>query len=144
MKMRKRASFLLLLLIVMSCKNSESIADISFTSVAKGLYSNFQQGRHVIKSVAEWEAALPNLNLPAIDFNREMIIAVLRGEKRSSGYEVAITRVESKGNELIVYVDEHEPGMCNVIFVFTSPFHVIQLQRMDGAVGFEITKKVCQ
>ena len=86
MRIRQRVCFLLLLLLVMGCKNSESIAEISFTSVAKGIYSNFQQGRHVIKSVAEWEAVLPNFNLPAIDFNKEMIFAVLRGEKWSSGY----------------------------------------------------------
>lgn len=141
---RKTFIYLFLLIFVAGCKSTETAGDIPFASVFKGDYSNYQRGRHVIKSPAEWDAVLPNLNMPAVDFDREMFIAVLRGPKRTSGYEVEITRIESTGKELKVYVDEHEPGFCNVIFVLTGPFHVVQLKRIDLPVEYQITTLVCQ
>jgi hypothetical protein len=57
---------------------------------------------------------------------------------------VEITRIESTGSELRVYVDEHEPGFCNVIFVLTAPFHVVQLDRIDLPISYQINTIVCQ
>jgi hypothetical protein len=136
--------YLFLMILMVGCRTSEITGDIPFTSVIKGDYSNFQRGRHTIKSAAEWQAVLPNMVMPAVDFNREMFIAVLRGPKRTSGYSVEITRIESTGSELRVYVDEHEPGFCNVIFVLTAPFHVVQLDRIDLPISYQINTIVCQ
>ena len=90
MRLEKGLYYLISLLLLLGCKTSETIGEIPFTSVARGEFSNFQQGRHVIKSAVEWNSVLSGLNLPEIDFDKEMVLAVLSLRSYLNGTGVAL------------------------------------------------------
>lgn len=68
--------------------------------------------------------------IPPVDLERELVLAVLQGPKRTGGYAVSVSRVTQKGSlvEVRVEVVEPEPGSIT-IQILTSPYHLVTLDR---------------
>ncbi len=90
----------------------------------------------VITSAEELEMLLrviqPQEALPPVDLERQLVLAVLQGPKKTGGYAVSISRVSQKGSlvEVEVVVMEPEPGSIT-IQILTSPYHLVALDRED-------------
>ncbi len=76
-----------------------------------------------------------------VDFDRETVIAVFAGERRSSGFRVEIVRVtrEDDGTLLVAYAVREPSDYEVVIEVPTSPFAVVAIPKTDRRVRFELT-----
>jgi len=116
--------------------------------VDRGVFSGMTHAvEWVIRDEEGWVALwkehtsiiFPAPPLPAIDFNREMVIAVFAGEQPTGGYVVTVTEVKQleEGRGLKVYYTVEAPGSeCFVEQIFTQPFHIIKLPHSKQLVGF--------
>jgi RNA polymerase sigma factor (sigma-70 family) len=119
------------------------VEDVKFVTIAK---EDFQGPKvphqSVITTAREWQAAMPIywLNgppeLPAVDFDKQMVLAVAMGTKPSSGYATEITRIERADKGLIVHYREKEPAPGEVVqTAITGPFHIVRTDK-GGPVTF--------
>jgi PrcB C-terminal len=85
-----------------------------------------------------WRRHAPSQPLPAVDFGKQMVLAVFLGSRPSGGFNVQITNVQSFGKDLVVQWVETRPapGM-SAATVMTSPAHLVTVPQTDGAVRFE-------
>ena len=85
-----------------------------------------------------WRKHAPSQPLPAVDFGKQMVLAVFLGSRPSGGFNVQITNVRSSGKDLVVQWVETRPapGM-SAATVMTSPAHLVTVPQTDGAVRFE-------
>jgi hypothetical protein len=95
----------------------------------------------VVKTAAEfealWRAHSPGRPVPAVDFSKNMVVAVFLGSRPSSGYEVQITNVSRDGDALLVTWTERRPGRDQMAAqVMTAPAHLVVVPRFEGAVRF--------
>ena len=96
----------------------------------------------VVRTPAEWNALwqkhAPGRSLPAVDFAKNMVLAVFLGGRPSGGYGVSITKVVIVGNELVVRWHEQKPAPgTSAAAVMTAPAHLVSVPRRDGPVRFE-------
>jgi len=93
----------LLLVSLTACVIAVGAGPMSLRSLAKGAFSGIrEERREVIKNKAGWEKLWaehgklnsPGTNAPAVDFEKEMVIAVTMGTKRTGGYAIEIVGVE--------------------------------------------------
>lgn len=97
----------------------------------------------VIENAEEWERILPFVvdtwyPLPEIDFSTHAVIAVFMGVWATGGYEILIEQIIDAENEIIVNVKEIYPGRIYVTEAFTSPRHVIRIERVQKPIVFEV------
>ncbi len=70
--------------------------------------------------------------LAELDFGQYFAIAVFRGRRASSGYDVIIERLVRKNDTIIVYTQFWEPSpYWEVLDTETSPYHLIEVRRDD-------------
>jgi hypothetical protein len=118
---------------------------VSFRSVGKGYRSGVRAPLQVVaRSHDEWTALWRQHTSgdsssrppPAIDFDKEVVVALFLGERPTGGYDVQISRAEQTNDGLIIYYREKDPppgGM--VIQALTQPFHIV---RIIGEVNSEV------
>jgi hypothetical protein len=88
--------------------------------------------RMVIQDVNAWAEFWSELGVgdrPAVDFTRDIVIAVAAGERPSGGHEIAVTRVTQTNGELRVEVSETAPGPnCLSTSNLTQPVDVVVVE----------------
>ncbi len=137
------------------CSSAVSAAPPATTSlrtVARGTQSPAAaSSRQVIRDKAAWsrlwttqlrpegsEAETP----PAVDFSREMVLAVFQGQKSSGGYAVTILSAkEEKGALLVTVREQSPPPDAMSIQVLTSPYHVVAVKRSKLPVKWKVVRK---
>ena len=66
---------------------------------------------------AVWQQAnakrIPPPELPAINFDTDMVIGVMMGDKRSGGYEIRISDIRDSDDRRYVLIEESGPGDRN-------------------------------
>ena len=79
----------------------------------------------------------PIPRLPAVDFEKEMVLGVFLGLRRSAGYGVEIVALEESATELLVRVRETAPvAGADTAQMLTAPYHLVRAARTDKAVRF--------
>jgi hypothetical protein len=79
------------------------------------------------------------LKVKAIDWDKEMLLVVTAGTKRSGGFRVEITEVKSRGDTLTVYYKVTPPKGAATRAV-THPGAVVVVPKHKGKVVFEQAK----
>ena len=96
----------------------------------------------VVRSDAEykslWQRHAPGRPAPAVDFAKQMVVAVFLGSRPSGGYQVQISGVRSEGDALVVQWSETRPAAGQAAAqVMTAPSHIVSVPRHAGNVRFE-------
>lgn len=100
----------------------------------------------VVKGESEWEYLwdlthrhlVPKPDLPQIDFEKEMVLATLMGERNSSGYRIEICEVAFEEGLITVRVKNHEtPGNLTIM---TQPYHIVTIPKYPYKIEFEHEK----
>ena len=100
--------------------------------------------RVVVKDQKSWEktwsgikgSIQPKPEVPKIDFDKNMVIAVFMGRKNTGGYAVEIAKIEEK-EKLVVTVKETSPRPdAMVTMALTAPYHVVVVPKTGKAVEF--------
>jgi hypothetical protein len=110
-------------------------ASVPMRTIDSGVTSNMDAGRQATAgSVEEW-SKLWTLHAgertrPAVDFSREVVVAVFMGTRPSAGFTVQIVRVRQEGPALVVSYTETRPAPDSVAAqILTSPFHIVAVPR---------------
>ena len=85
--------------------------------------------RQVIRDANAWANFWSELGVgerPAIDFTRDLVIAVAAGQRPTGGYEIAVDHVRQSNEELTVEVVETTPGPnCLTTPSLTQPVDIV-------------------
>jgi hypothetical protein len=118
----------------------------SFETIDQGFYSSIsEKNTYVINSLEEWQNIwsqaysnqTPEPELPAIDFEKETVIAVFAGEFPSGGYEVEIDRLDEYDDVVIATFVITSPGpACGTTDALTQPFHIVKTKKTDKEISF--------
>ena len=125
--------------------NMKPTVPVTYRSVGKGYRSGVRAPMQiVVRSQNEWSALWrqhavndpSSRPAPAVDFDKEVVVALFLGEKPTGGYDVQISRAEQTQDGLTIYYREKSPlpgGM--VTQALTQPFHIV---RIIGEVNSEV------
>jgi hypothetical protein len=95
-----------------------------------------ERRRLVIRNANAWSAFWSELGVgdrPAVDFTRDLVVAVAAGQQSSGGYEVAVDRVTQNNGELIIEVVETSPGPnCMTTSALTQPVDVVVMSSVNA------------
>jgi hypothetical protein len=74
----------------------------------------------------------PPVTAPAIDFNKDMVIAVVDSDQPSSGYEMSIDKLQAVDTKLYIFATRKQPGAgCVNLGMISQPFIMIQVPKSD-------------
>ena len=111
-------------------------------TIDRGTQSNMDAARQVVvRSEADWTKLwrqhAPDRKPPAVDFGKEIVVAVFAGSKPTSGYEVAIVAMREASGGLVVDYQETQPARdAMTAQVLTSPYHIVAIPKREGEVRF--------
>lgn len=118
--------------------------ELIFETISKGSWSGHNDRKnYVIKDNTKWSnlwdivhlRVTPKPELPDINFNDEMIIAVFQGSRPTGGYNIEITGIIEKENSIEVFIKETSP-VGIVTLVLTQPYHIVKIKKADKEVIF--------
>lgn len=105
----------------------------------------------VIRSTGAWRAAWTRIHggmtplplLPAVDFNRNIVVLVAVGTQSSGGHGLAITRATVNAGAIRIHAVHTTPGVgCGVTMELTQPVDVVRLETRAPTVAFDMTTTV--
>jgi len=117
-------------------------AAVPLRSLDKGPMSQVDSARRAVARSAEewstlWSQHAGERTRPAVDFNREIVLAVFLGTRSSAGYSVEIVGAREEGGALVVTYRESRPQPGAVAAqVLTSPYHFVAVPK-HGDVKWE-------
>lgn len=145
----------MLIALVLSTQISYALSEIMPNTAIKLKIKREWRGNHsgytkaislVIYAPEQWKEVwkkthflrLPQPELPKIDFEKEMVIAVFMGERSSGGYDIKIIDVFKKEKEIVVVVEETEPPVDSLrTMALTSPYHIVTVKKSLLPVKFQ-------
>lgn len=128
--------------------------ELSFESIENGMsliITPTKNKTYIIEDNIDWKDLWDEVYgdqpqkplLPQVDFTKYSIIAVFQGTKNTGGYTITITKIIEMENNLKIFVKDISPSKnCMVIQSFTSPYHIVKIQRVDKEVEFIIDKEI--
>ncbi|MHC4953295.1 MAG: hypothetical protein ACYTGZ_05345 [Planctomycetota bacterium] len=130
-------------------KGPKKKAGVPFTVIASGQDSNISSLLETaVLDQDSWEqlwALHAGGTPPAVQFDRDMVIAVFLGMRATPAFSVHIDRVSplAAGGYVVQYV-EQEIRHKNRVFndIITTPYVFAVLPRTDGPIGFSGTKVI--
>lgn len=121
---------------------------VPFVTIDQGFSSGIRERKFlVIKSEAEWKTlwqthaqpAVPVKEVPRVDFDKEMVVAVFLGEKPTGGYKLEITGIDEdrgKGQLRIVLRESKPPVGSIAIQALTQPYQIVRVKKSDLTTTF--------
>lgn len=106
-----------------------------------------EPGQFVIRNAEDLAALWQDIHsrrrpappLPEVDFDREMMVVVAAGQRRTGGYSIRIDRAWREGDATIVLVHEEAPAAgCIVPTAITSPVDVARLPAVPEPVEIRL------
>lgn len=127
---------------------------VNFTIISQGAFRGYEERENVIvRDGGKWREVWNYLhrhltfvpNPTAVDFSREMVIAVFMGEMPTGGYSVEIQDVEMRNNVLRVKVLEKLPALGQIVSqAQTRPHSIIKVPAFEGEIRFEVKTEMYQ
>lgn len=137
--------FAAVLILAQSCGKGEFISDVAFEVIEHGDYSGAKQSNQMeMDSNTEWEDFWVNElqrdinNIPEVDFDKDMVVALFLGERHTGGFQISTTKIEEYEHEIEVQYEEHVPDGI-VTQAFTYPYQLITMPLTDKKIVY--TKK---
>jgi hypothetical protein len=116
---------------------------VAFKTIDQGTRSGIGVARDVVvKNGAQWialwtEHAGTDAEVPAVDFDRQMVIGVFLGQQRDGCHSTTISSVSLSGNKLTVLHKDTVPGpLVRCTMAMTTPAHLVVVDRSDSQVEF--------
>jgi hypothetical protein len=115
----------------------------AFRTIDKGTQSNVDSARQAVAKTAAdfatlWKTHNYDKAVPAVDFSREIVVAVFMGSRPTGGFSVEITSVTESGGDVVVGYRERAPAADVVTAqVLTSPFHIVAIPKTEGRITFK-------
>jgi hypothetical protein len=124
-----------------ACRSAPSGSD-GFRTLAIGYQTGLSgEGLRVARSANEWSAlwrehtsqALPRPDAPEVDFERDVVVIVLAGDRPTGGYGIEVLDATFDGKALVLGARETVPAPDAIVpMVVTRPYHLIATPRTDA------------
>lgn len=121
--------------------------ELTFKTLSMGYSSGYWDRKdYVIKEISEWKnlwdithlKVSPKPDIPNINFNDKMVIAVFKGLRSTGGYRIEITEIIERENSVEVFVKEISPLPEDIVtMALTQPYHIVKIERVDKKVIFK-------
>ena len=113
--------------------DNENATNLEIRRLGEWSHTGIREARRmVIQEANTWAEFWSELGVgerPAVDFTRDIVIAVAAGERPGGGYEIAVNQVTQTNGELRVEVRETSPGPnCLSTSPLTQPVDVVVVQ----------------
>ncbi len=128
-------------------KTNFLVQELTFETISKQSYSGHNSSQnYVITETSQWSnlwdivhsTMTPKPDLPNVNFNNEMVIAVFQGSRLTGGYNIEITKIIEEENFVEVYVKETSPSPGDIVTqALTQPYHIVKTKRVDKKVIFK-------
>ena len=110
-----------------------------FTSLERGWSSNYHKRDNLVfTNQKTWETHYKTVHgekVPAVNFNKETVLAVYMGMKSNPGYSVEIKEVRTFPPSLDVLVENHYPETGKIYpEVIASPYHLVKVEKTTKSV----------
>lgn len=101
--------------------------------------------RIVVRTSAEWTTLwnrivanhAPKPPVPAIDFEKEMLLVAAMGTRPTGGHAIEIEAVDRDGSSITASVRTRSPGKnCMTTQALTAPVAIVRIPRSDLPVRF--------
>ncbi|HUY62307.1 MAG TPA: protease complex subunit PrcB family protein [Candidatus Paceibacterota bacterium] len=108
---------------------------VPFEELVAGTHSSVSaRVDYLITSASElnqlWTMLGTTDKMPSVDFTNDEIIAVFAGQKPTSGYSIAVSKIEDDGAARTVIVDLTQPGSgCATATALTDPYQIVQVPK---------------
>lgn len=122
---------------------------VNFTVMQRGSYSGIEQAlTKAVHNQTEWQklwddhtSTSSGQALPAVDFNKEMVIAIYSGTKATGGHSVSVVKVEDTGKNIVVTYRTTSPRPGGITTqALTQPFVMIKVPASAKPVVFKQAK----
>jgi hypothetical protein len=106
-----------------------SSGSVAFTEVTATSQAGHDSGATIVVGVSDASRAIiarlaPNAAAP----DGRVLVAVFQGQQRTGGYAIRVTRVERRGDQLVVSATFGSPGPGAIVTqALTSPAHVVSI-----------------
>lgn len=78
---------------------------------------------------SQWSSLIGSESVPQVDFNTEVAVIFLAGQRNTGGYRVVAESARVEGEELVVRAPVHSPGARAIVTqVITSPYVVVAVK----------------
>jgi hypothetical protein len=122
------------------------MTNLSFKEIEKGGHSG-ETGRKMlcVTNQASWDQlwathtsrTYPKQAAPAIDFSKEMVIALFAGTVSRGGHSISVENIEYDGKSVIVTYSEKSPAGGGMATVMSQPFHIVRVPATGKPVAFQ-------
>lgn len=124
----------------MAAGQTQSATNVPFETISKRTSRIEDAGTRVVADDASFATLWLQHNgssqqKPEVDFNKQTVIAVFAGQKKTGGYDIEITKIVQTGKTLEVTYHESSPAPDSLTTqVLTSPSHLvtINLSKANG------------
>jgi len=122
---------------------AQTPAALPIRTILKATISQVDRAKQAVaRTPEEWQKLWLTHNFdappPAVDFSKEMVVAVFMGSRPTAGFAVEIAAVREDGGALVVQYRETRPRPDMMqAQVITSPCHLAAIPKRDGPVRFE-------
>lgn len=138
---------------VYSCGSSDCEQPLISWPIDSGDHTGHSPGEFVFRNPDDfgefWAHHKPGHPMPPVRWEEEMVLAMLIGERRSTGFYVTTEEVclngldDPDGPHIDATFVEHVPGEnCNVLWIITEPYQIIVVPRFDVPVNFHLEEVV--
>lgn len=127
--------------------NTQQEKKVEFTTISQGANSGHNEKKdYVITNEDEWKKLWaqvhanvePKPELPKVDFEKETVLAVFKGQQTSGGHSISITDVMKKGDVCSTQVKEVSPDPGGMMSMgFSQPYHIVKVPKMEAKVSFK-------
>lgn len=142
------ARFMVALISIITILNVNGAETTELRTLARGAFSSIHQPTQVlVTNATQWNELwqrhqvdrTPPESVPKIDFEKESVIFVTLGRKRTGGYAVEIAKVQDTGKvtEVLVRTRAPKPGGFQ-LQALSVPFHIVAVPKIAGPVEFRI------
>lgn len=120
--------------------------EIKFETIEKKSSPNTnEKGNYVVKNVSEfnflwnkiYSGAVIKPELPEVNFDKYMVVAVFNGIETNRGYDIEITKVGEKNNSIYVFLKKILPGNnCITSGSFVNPYHIVGFAKSEKEIYY--------
>jgi hypothetical protein len=75
-------------------------------------------------------------DIPVVDFNQQVVVAIHGGERPSSGYEIRVTSVKQQSSLIVHYQTVSPSANCAAQDVITYPYCFIAIDNTSTEIEF--------
>lgn len=128
-----------ILLLALACTSANVTAPVTIETIARGGYAT-AEGRQAVLTTTDadyrrqWQALIGDAQIPAVDFDRHVVVFLLGGMHNTGGWSVVPESARVEGDTAIVVAKVQGPPPGGITTqAITYPYAVITINRRGVA-----------